>query len=175
MSFTFITGNALPVERDVPVPIHHLDTCFGCGPGNPHRLGIEPVYLSDRVTARTAFDARYEGGPGLVHGGVVAAWFDDLLGFVALMHQRPAVTARLEINYRRPIALGAEIRTEAWMSAKEGRKLHFEGVAYGESGEILVEALGLFLRVGPEHFRGDRADQPSPYPDSMYEADEYYP
>lgn len=175
MSFEFISGVVLPVQGDRDIPNHHLDTCFGCGPDNPHRLGIEPRYESDRVVADVAFEAKYEGGPGLVHGGVIAAWFDDLLGFVALMHQKPAVTAKLEINYRRPIPLGIDIRSEAWLSSIDGRKLQCEGAAFAENGEILVEAGGLFLRVGPEHFRGDRTDQASPYPDSMYESDEYYP
>lgn len=175
MIFKFISGVAVPVQDARPVPNHHLDTCFGCGPDNPHRLGVEPVYEKDRVTADVAFDAKYEGGPGLVHGGVVAAWFDDLLGFVALMHQKPAVTAKLEINYRRPIPLGVKIRSEAWLSSIDGRKLHCEGAAYREGGEILVEAVGLFIRVGPEHFQGDRTDRVSPYPESMYESGEYYP
>jgi uncharacterized protein (TIGR00369 family) len=175
VTFKFISGTAVPVPGDRPIPDHHLDTCFGCGPNNPHRLGIEPVYENDRVSAEMAFEDRYEGGPGLVHGGVVAAWFDDLLGFVALMHQKPAVTAKLEVNYRRPIPLGIRIRSEAWLSSIDGRKLHCEGVAYDEKGEILVEAVGLFIRVRPEHFRGTRTDQPSPYPESMYESDEYYP
>ncbi len=175
MSFEYISGVVVPVHDHGPIPNHHLDTCFGCGPNNPHSIGIEPVFENDRVAASVAFEDKYEGGPGLVHGGVVAAWFDDLLGFVALMHEKPAVTAKLEINYRRPIPLGANIRSEAWLSSVDGRKLHCEGVAYGESGEILVEALGLFLRVGAEHFRGARTDQVSPYPESMYESDEYYP
>ena len=178
MTFTFITGEAVPVadpsalER---IPDHHLDTCFGCGPDNPHKLGIEPTYTEDRVIAELTFHPRFEGGPGLAHGGAVAALFDDLLGFVSMMHQRPAVTAKLEVNYRHPIPLGVTIRAEAWLTAIEGRKQHVEGAGFAPDGTVLVEASGLFVAVGVEHFTKAMEGVPSPYPDSMSESDEYYP
>ncbi len=178
MSFRFITGEALPVRSPDAldqIPKHHLITCFGCGPDNPHRLGIKPVYTEDRVIAEMAFHPRFEGGPGLAHGGAVAALFDDLLGFVALIHQRPAVTAKLEVNYRHPIPLGVTIRSEAWLTSVEGRKLSVEGAGFAPDGTVLVEVLGLFLMVGAEHFTKAIDGGASPYPDSMYESDEYYP
>lgn len=178
MSFTFITGDAVPVADPSSldrIPDHHLDTCFGCGPDNPHKLGIEPTYTEDRVIAELTFHPRFEGGPGLAHGGAVAALFDDLLGFVSMMHERPAVTAKLEINYRHPIPLGVTIRAEAWLTGIEGRKQHVEGAGFAPDGTVLVEASGLFLAVGVEHFTKAIEGVPSPYPDSMYDSDEYYP
>ena len=178
MSFTYITGEALPVDEIADlaqIPRHHLITCFGCGPENPHKLGIEPVYTRDRVVAEMAFHPRFEGGPGLVHGGAVAALFDDLLGFVSMMHQRPAVTAKLEVNYRHPIPLGVTTRSEAWLTEIEGRKLSVEGAGFAPDGTVLVEVLGLFIAVGVEHFTKAVEGVASPYPDSMFESDEYYP
>ena len=178
MSFRFITGDAVPVEHPEAldlIPKHHLITCFGCGPDNPHRLGIEPVYTSDRVIAEFTFHPRFEGGPGLAHGGAVAALFDDLLGFVSMMHQRPAVTAKLEVNYRHPIPLGVTIRAEAWLTGHEGRKQYVEGAGFAADGTVLVEASGLFLAVGVEHFTKAIEGVASPYPESMYDSDEYYP
>lgn len=178
MSFRFITGVAIPVEHPEElgqIPTHHLATCFGCGPDNPHKLGIEPVYASDRVIAEFTFDPGFEGGPGLAHGGAVAALFDDLLGFVSMMHQRPAVTARLEMNYRRPIPLGVTIRAEAWLSRRDGRKQYAEGAGFAADGSVLVEASGLFVAVGVEHFTHALEGVGSPYPESMYDSEEYYP
>lgn len=178
MTFRFITGDALAVRDpsglDV-VPKHHLITCFGCGPENPYRLGIEPIFTRDRVIAEIVFHPRFEGGPGLAHGGAVAALFDDLLGFVAMIHQRPAVTAKLEVNYRHPIPLGVTLRSEAWLTAVDGKKLSVEGAGFAPDGTVMVEVTGLFIAVDASHFTNAMEGVASPYPDFMYESDEYYP
>lgn len=175
--FRYITGRVLPVEDSnalTMLPRHHLASCFGCGPRNPTRLGVEPTFEGDKVIAELMFHPRFEGGPGLVHGGAIAAFFDDLIGFVSMAHQRPAVTAKLEVNYLRPIPLGVSIRGEAWLSGLDGRKLWAEAVGVGDDGTRYVEVAGLFLQVGLEHFT--RAiEGVSPYPGDLYEKDEYYP
>lgn len=170
--FRYLSGRVVPVpDRSVlsQLPRHHLVTCFGCGPGNPTRLGIEPRYEGDLVVAELEFHPRFEGGPGLVHGGAIAAFFDDLIGFVAMAHQSPAVTAKLEVNYRSPIPLGLTVRGVAWLAGQEGRKLFAEAAGYAPDGRVMVEVSGLFIQVGAEHFT--RALEAAP----AYERDEYYP
>lgn len=174
--FRHLSGEVIPVEDQAAlarVPRHHLITCFGCGPDNPARLGIEPRFEHDRVVAELVFPPRFEGGPGLVHGGAIAAFFDDLIGFVAMAHGKPAVTARLEVNYLRPIPLGVTIRGEAWLSRVDGRKLWTEAAGFGPDGAPSVEVTSLFLQVGIEHFTAPLLA--GPYPPSMYESGEYYP
>jgi acyl-coenzyme A thioesterase PaaI-like protein len=175
--FRHISGKVLPIaDRSVidHLPPHHLDTCFGCGPLNEARLGIHPRYEGDLVVAEIEFHPRFEGGPGLAHGGAIAAFFDDLIGFVSMAHQRPAVTAKLEVNYLRPIPLGVTIRGEAWLAGDDGRKLYAEAVGFGPGGVVHVEVAGLFIEVGIEHFT-KALEGPTPYPVSMYRSDEYYP
>jgi len=170
--FRYLSGDIVPVsdtEALTDVPGFHLATCFGCGPRNPNGLHIVPTFEGDKVTTRLIFDRRFEGGPGLVHGGAVAAFFDDLIGFVPMAHQKPAVTAKLETNFIRPIPLGMEIRGEAWLSRDDGRKLWVEGVGYGPDETVFVEVSGLYIQVGAEHFT--RAIETA----SAYIKDEYYP
>jgi acyl-CoA thioesterase FadM len=62
------------------------------------------------------------------------------------------VTARLEIDYRRPIGLDVEYTGEARIEAREGRKVWCTGELLDEKGTVMAQARGLFLRVGPEHF-----------------------
>lgn len=178
MTFRFLTGTVIPVpDRSVlgSLPSHHLPTCFGCGPDNDIRLGIVPTYEGDLVVAELGFHPRFEGGPGLAHGGAIAAFFDDLMGFVAMVHQKPAVTAKLEVNYIRPILLGVTVRGEAWLSHVDGRKLSAEAVGYGPDGTIHVEVTALFLTVGIEHFTKAIEGVATPYPETAYQSDEYYP
>lgn len=178
MSFRFLTGVVVPVP-DIgllaQMPTHHLPTCFGCGPENDTRLGIEPRFEGDKVVAELVFHPRFEGGPGLAHGGAIAAFFDDLIGFVSMAHQKPAVTAKLEVNYLEPIPLGVTLRGEAWLARAEGRKLYPEAVGYGPNGTVHVEVTGLFLQVGIEHFTKAIEGVATPFPESSYRKDEYYP
>lgn len=168
--FRYISGTVVPVDEPevlTRLPTQHLPNCFGCGSENQTRLGVVPHYVGDKVVAELEFHPRFEGGPGLAHGGAIAAFFDDLIGFVSMAHQRPAVTARLEVNYLTPIPLGMKVRGEAWLSGIEGRKLSTEAAGYRPDGEVVVEVSGLFVQVGVEHFTRAIEDR--------YRSDEYYP
>jgi acyl-coenzyme A thioesterase PaaI-like protein len=178
VTFRSITGNVLPFSRPElinEVPRVHLPNCFGCGADNEICLGIVPEYVDGKVIADLEFHPRFEGGPGLVHGGAIAAFFDDLIGFVPMTHMRPAVTANLSVNYRKPIPLGVTIRGEAWMTASDGRKLWCEAVGYAADGTVLVEVTSLFLEVSAEHFTHALGGAEGPYPEAFYKKDEYYP
>ena len=174
MTYRFLTGEIVPIA-DRPaaesMPKYHLSTCFGCGPENPERLGVNPSLVGDKIVAELSFPPRFEGGPGVVHGGATAAFFDDLIGFVAMAHMLPAVTARLEINYLEPMPIGVTIRGEAWLASRQGRKLFTEAVGLGPAGQTYVEVQGLFLGVGIEHFA--KAAEGASVP--MFEQGEYYP
>jgi acyl-coenzyme A thioesterase PaaI-like protein len=173
----FLAGERVPMPDDAALPPFHLPWCFGCGPENEHGLKIEPRIENDMVVADLLFAPWFQGGPGVVHGGGIAAYFDDLMGFVPVAHHTPAVTARLEIHYRRPIPLGTSIRGEAWLSEQDGRKLWAEGAGRDADGAVYVEARALYLAVGVEHFLETLQDMPEEQRRklSRFRSDEYYP
>ena len=178
MTFRTVTGYVVPFSHPElidQIPRTHLPNCFGCGSENEVCLGIVPKYEDGKVVADLQFHPRFEGGPGLVHGGAIAAFFDDLIGFVPMTHMRPAVTANLSVNYRKPIPLGVTIRGEAWLTGSEGRKLWCEAVGFAPDGTVLVEVTSLFLEVSAEHFTKAIDGAQGPYPDAFYKKDEYYP
>lgn len=174
MAYKFLTGTVVPIadrEWAARMPTEHLATCFGCGGENPVRLGVKPWVEGDRIVAELKFEPRFEGGPGLVHGGATAAFFDDLIGFVAMAHQKPAVTGNLHVDYLAPIPLGVTVRGEAWLTGVQDRKLYTEAVGYLGDGSRCVEVRSLFIQVDIEHFQqiaGPGAATP-------YRSDEYYP
>lgn len=178
MRFRRLSGVPLPVEQPetlASIPRVHLATCFGCGPDNDACLGIVAEFTDDKVIADLRFHPRFEGGPGLVHGGATAAFFDDLIGYVMTMHRTPAVTANLSVDYRKPIRLGETVRGEAWMTKADGRKLFCEAAGFDADGNVLVEVTALFLRVGADHFTKVSGGDATPYPSDMYSDEEYYP
>jgi hypothetical protein len=110
---------------------------------------------------RVRFGAAYEGPPAHVHGGFVAAMFDELLG---RSQGGPGFTAYLTTTYRRPTPLFRDLDLRAWVERVEGRKRFIKGTCHLD-GVLLTEAEGLFVepRGGSaiEHLRASlerRAD-----------------
>ena len=66
----------------------HSPTCAGCGTENPAGLALKVDATEVGVRAVHRFDHRQEGAPGITHGGLVAAAFDDLFGFKRVFHKR---------------------------------------------------------------------------------------
>jgi acyl-coenzyme A thioesterase PaaI-like protein len=98
------------------------------------------------VHGAVRFGSAYEGPPGHVHGGFVAAAFDEVLGFVQSTTGQPGMTGTLTIRYRKPTPLNTDLRFEATVQRVEGRKIFAEGRLY--NGDLLTaEADGIFISV----------------------------
>jgi len=105
------------------------------------------------VLAEFDVTAEHQGAPGLIHGGVLAAAFDEVLGALSWLLQTPAVTARLETDFRRPVPVGSRVTITAAVESQEGRKTWRRAVAHATDGTELASARGLFLQVPPDHFQ----------------------
>jgi hypothetical protein len=94
------------------------------------------------------FDYPYEGPPNCVHGGVIAATFDEMLGAANIVAGSPGMTGTLSVRYRKPTPLRVELRLEARFLSISGRKIRTWGGMY--HGDVLTaEADGLFIEVIP--------------------------
>ncbi|HKP89659.1 MAG TPA: PaaI family thioesterase [Thermoleophilaceae bacterium] len=132
------------------LPPHHAN-CMGCGPDNPAGVAMRMERDGDRVRGSVELDRRHEGAPGYAHGGAVTTILDDALGMLLFILRRPAVTARIEVDFRRPAYIGRPFEVEAWVDRVEGRKL-WMAATLRDAGEVVAEARSLFLVVEPEHF-----------------------
>jgi len=92
------------------------------------------------------FGAAYEGPPGSVHGGVVAAAFDEILGMTQSLSGQPGMTGTLTIRYRRPTPLYRDLRFEGRLDRVEGRKILTTGTCH-DGDTLTAEADGLFISV----------------------------
>ena len=134
------------------VPPHHDPSCWGCG---KNALGIAlPVPAAEGLEeyeAYVSFDERHQGGPGLVHGGLVAAALDEACGLLATWYRFPTVTARIFVRYRRPAPINTELLLRAELEWARGRRIHVRG-RLTDGDENLAEARAAFLHVPLEHF-----------------------
>ena len=133
-----------------PLPPHHPH-CLGCGPENPASVGLKMERDGERVRGSVTLDDRHQGAPGYAHGGAVTTILDDALGMLLFVLRRPAVTARIEVDFRRPAYLSHPFEVEAWVHEIDGRKLWMLA-ELRDAGELIAAARSLFLEVDPKHF-----------------------
>lgn len=126
------------------------------GPSHPLAPPLRVERHGDLVVGTVAFGHVYEGPPGAVHGGVVAAMFDLVLGAAASMARRPGLTGTLTVRYRKATPLDRVIRYEGWIDRVEERKTIVAARSTAD-GELLAEAEGIFVRID-----GRRLDPPTP-------------
>ena len=97
------------------------------------------------------YGAAYEGPPGCLHGGFIAAGFDEVLGFAQAQSGRPGMTGRLTIHYRSPTPLFREVRFVGRLDHVEGRKI-FASARLTAGDTLCAEAEGLLISMKPEVF-----------------------
>lgn len=130
----------------------HTATCFGCGNGNTSGLHLQVFRTGDEIYADVAFDERHIGGPGLAHGGAIAAACDELLGFSVWLIGAPAVTRALTIDYLAPVPLHETHRMTAKVGEEKGRAVHVSAEGTSASGKVSFTAKGVYVRVPFGHF-----------------------
>ena len=116
-----------------------------------HPLAALPeIGTEDGVTrGRVRFGVVFEGPPGCVHGGLVASFFDQILGYHTLELGLPAMTASLSVQYRRPTPLFRDLAFEVRIDGADGRKLDVVGELRDlEADTVTAEAAGLFVLPG---------------------------
>ena len=123
------------------------------GPLNALASVVVLSATDNEVIAEVTYGNAYEGPPGHLHGGLVAAIFDEVLGFAQALSGAPGMTGKLEITYRSPTPLHTPLRVVGRYDRIDGRKIFATGTIH--AGERLcAEAKGLFISVRPEMFGG---------------------
>lgn len=118
------------------------------GPFNPISPPV-PMHLDgDHMRGRTRIGAPWAGPPGLVHGGVVALLFDELLGSVNVSKGLGAMTGTLSVRYERGTPLDTDLDLDAWIDRVEGRKIITHGTI-SVDGAVTARAEGIFIRARP--------------------------
>lgn len=110
---------------------------------------VPPVTMTmvDReFTASVTFPAQFHGPPGHVHGGHLAAAIDHVLGLYVHAIGRTSHTARLTVNYRKPVEIGVPTTIAVGVAGTQGRKTEV-WATLAVDGEAHVEAEGLFVLI----------------------------
>lgn len=140
-------GALHPFDPDPAVP-HDLYVWSEWSPvfGTSHPLA-PPIALHDAggyVVGEVTYGSQFEGPPGGVHGGFIAAAFDDLLGATQTLSGLAGYTGTLIVRYRSPAPLGRPLRYEGRLLPRDGRKVTCRGTLH-HGDTLCAEGEAIFV------------------------------
>lgn len=119
------------------------------GPTNPAAPPLELERVEGGVQGTVTLSTTYQGPPGLVHGGWIAALLDQAVGTASGVETSPGLTAKLEVSYRNPTPLFTPLEITGWVVRTERRKVYVSGQIRA-NGQVTAEAEALMIRVPME-------------------------
>ncbi|HEX7883077.1 MAG TPA: PaaI family thioesterase [Afipia sp.] len=141
------TFDGLEEQRLSGAPDNLFHQCFGCGPSHPAGLHVRTFRTDDGVASPILISQRYEGPPGAAHGGIVAAYLDEVLAATVLrVTGRLGVTGELTIRYIKPVPTETPIVGRGSLVTDHGRYVDVEGRLESLStGDVLATGRGRFF------------------------------
>ena len=116
------------------------------GDTNPAAPRLALMRTEEGLRAEITLNTIYQGPPGLVHGGWIAAMLDKAVDSVSAIETSPGLTAHLEVDYRRPTPLFTPLEITSWVERVEGRKVYVAGQIKAH-GQVTAEGSALMIRV----------------------------
>lgn len=132
--------------------LSHYPRCYGCGTSNRMTLGLVAEWDGSALLSTYTPPRDAEGGPGVVHGGYIAALVDEALSLAATaVASTPPMTRRIEIDYRAPTLTQRPLAIRAWVEELGDRKLILALAATSvDFGHVCFEARGVYIKVPME-------------------------
>jgi hypothetical protein len=119
------------------------------GKSNPFAPPMRFNMEGETAVGLVSFGPPFEGLPGCVHGGLVAAAFDQLFGYLQIKRGVGSLTGELTVRYRRPTPLDKPLRFEASLARTDGRR-SFVTACVRAGDTVTAEATGIFIELDGE-------------------------
>jgi len=134
------------------LPNREGHNCFGCDPSNPHGLHMQFFAGGGSVVSWVTVPEHLCGWKNIVHGGILAVIFDEVMGR-ALLYQLKCfpMTKSMDIRFMKPVYTGGELRAEGRVAGVAGeREATVEAFLYNGEGELCASSKGVFAVIKPE-------------------------
>ena len=121
--------------------------CFGCGPTHEIGLRVRCFGAQGEVLSPIVVPRRYEGPPGAVHGGIVAAYLDEVLAGAAVHRTgRMYVTGELSVRYVKPTPVERPLLGRGRATGLTSRYIDVEATLEDlDTREVVARAKGRFF------------------------------
>lgn len=120
---------------------------FVHGLRNASGLHLQYHLDSDRVVTTWVAGDDHAGFPGVVHGGLIAAVLDDVMGRCSVLQRRWVVTGRMETRFRDVAPIGEALLVEGWTTRFTRRVMQAKSRMSLPDGTVVAEATGTYLPV----------------------------
>jgi acyl-coenzyme A thioesterase PaaI-like protein len=97
---------------------HH---CFACGTLNSSGMGLVLHVEPGRAWTDVTLEQRFQGWDGIAHGGILCAILDEVMAWSLVAEDNWGLTARMAVEFRKPIEIGTPIRAEGWITRSRRR------------------------------------------------------
>lgn len=125
-----------------------LTRCMPFSPVSGRRNPVAPPLRmwrdGNEVRGEATFSPTYAGPPNGVHGGIIAAVFDEMLAMANVVSGAAGFTGTLSIKYHRRTPLDRPVELWAVNERSSGRKQFSRGEMRVD-GELTASAEGLFI------------------------------
>jgi uncharacterized protein (TIGR00369 family) len=148
-----------PAVQDVRIGGRRIElaphNCFACGTLNVHGLQLELHAGDDRCWVELTLAERFGGWEGIAHGGIVCTILDEVMAWAVVDHDIWGVTARMSVEFKKPVPLGVPIRGEGRVTNVRGRRIvEAEGVIFDTgTGTVLARSTATFVGAPEEKKR----------------------
>ncbi len=121
--------------------------CFVCGKKN--KIGLHLKFKTKGKKTKAVFIPKkeHQGYINIVHGGILATVLDEAttrLGYKLCLN---TVTARIEVNLRKPAYINKKLFLGGEIIKEKGRKVFAKSVLKNDKNEIIADAKSLLVKI----------------------------
>jgi acyl-coenzyme A thioesterase PaaI-like protein len=124
--------------------------CFACGSLNANGLQLDLHVDGERCWTTIELAGRFQGWDGIAHGGIVCTLLDEVMAWSLVDHDNWGLTARLSVDFRRPVPLETPIRAEGWVTRARRRLIMTAGRVIDPATETILATAEATYVAAPE-------------------------
>jgi uncharacterized protein (TIGR00369 family) len=122
--------------------------CFACGDLNAQGIRMVIHIEPDRSWSDLVLDPAFQGWEGIAHGGILATLLDEAMAWAIASREVFAMTARMSIDYRRPVPVATPLRVEGRVVEAKRRLIRAAGMVVDPAtGDVCARAEGVYLTI----------------------------
>lgn len=137
-------------KHRIKASIPWSQTCFGCNQEATTGIGMRAFITEDGyVVGLCRTNASHEGYPGVIHGGIVSTYLDEVLWHATRVAQPDllAMTAEMTVCYKRPVPSDTQVRIVGEPAIIDGRHIFVNGYVLLPDDEIAATACIHYIAV----------------------------
>ena len=129
---------------------NNSDYCLICGVNNPAGLNAQFYEMEDKtIVAKVNFKKEHQSYPNRVHGGMISALLDELVGRAIWVYDpnQWGVTMQLNVKFRKPVPYDTDLKAVGKIDNQTSRTFLGSGKILDSQGNILAEATATYMKL----------------------------